>query len=47
MEIKKINTERQAPANHGTRPESFDEFIGQEDIKGILQTAIDSAKKRK
>ncbi|MEI6425861.1 MAG: AAA family ATPase [Candidatus Absconditabacteria bacterium] len=46
MEIKKINTERQAPANHGPRPISFEEFIGQEDIKTVIQTAIDSAKKR-
>ena len=46
MEIKKINTERQAPVNHGPRPDSFVDFIGQEDIKNVLQTAIDSAKKR-
>ena len=46
MEIKKINTERQAPANNWPRPVSFEEFIGQEDIKTVIQTAIDSAKKR-
>lgn len=47
MEIKKINTETQAPLNNGNRPGDFNEFIGQEHIKDVLKTAIDSAKKRK
>lgn len=47
MEIKKINTETQAPISNGHRPGDFDEFIGQDHIKGVIKTAIDSAKKRK
>lgn len=33
--------------NHTGRPDTFDEFIGQEHIKGVVKTAIDSWKKRK
>lgn len=47
MEIKKISTDTQAPLNNGHRPGDFNEFIGQDHIKSVLQTAIDSAKKRK
>lgn len=48
MEIKKINTEKIVDLNdNGHRPDSFDWVIGQEHIKWVLKTAIDSAKKRK
>lgn len=33
--------------NHTGRPDTFDEFIGQEHIKGVVKTAIESWKKRK
>jgi len=33
--------------SHSWRPDTFDEFIGQEHIKGVVKTAIDSWKKRK
>ncbi len=33
--------------NHTGRPDNFDEFIGQEHIKDVVKTAIDSWKKRK
>lgn len=33
--------------NHTWRPDTFDEFIGQEHIKGVVKTAIDSWKIRK
>jgi len=47
MEIKKINTEKLININGTHRPISFDEFIGQEHIKNVLKTAIESGKKRK
>ncbi len=47
MEIKKINTDKLLQINHTGRPDTFDEFIGQEHIKGVVKTAIDSGKKRK
>lgn len=46
MEIKKIWLETLSAPISAQRPESFDIFIGQEPIKAILETAIDSAKKR-
>jgi Holliday junction resolvasome RuvABC ATP-dependent DNA helicase subunit len=46
MEVKKINTDTIIEVEEGFRPESFDSFVGQEHIKRVLQTAIDSAKKR-
>jgi len=47
MEIKKINTDKLLNINHSGRPDTFEEFIGQEHIKSIVKTAIDSGKKRK
>lgn len=47
MEVKKINTDKLLNINHTGRPDTFDEFIGQEHIKDIVKTAIDSWKKRK
>jgi Holliday junction DNA helicase RuvB len=46
MEVKKINTETLIETSDSFRPESFDSFVGQEYIKRVLQTAIDSAKER-
>ncbi|MFZ2150646.1 MAG: AAA family ATPase [Candidatus Absconditicoccaceae bacterium] len=46
MEIKKINTEKLLDLNKHPRPSNFEEFIGQEHIKGVLKTAIQSAQKR-
>jgi Holliday junction DNA helicase RuvB len=47
MEIKKINTDKLININHTGRPDKFDDFIGQEHIKGVVQTAIQSGKVRK
>ncbi len=47
MEIKKINTDKLLNISHSWRPDTFDEFIGQEHIKGVVKTAIESWKKRK
>jgi len=47
MEVKKINTDKLLNINHTWRPDTFDEFIGQEHIKGVVKTAIDSWKIRK
>lgn len=47
MEVKKINTDKLLNISHSWRPDTFDEFIGQEHIKGVVKTAIDSGKKRK
>lgn len=46
MEIKKIDTNTQKQTILATRPDSFDDFVGQSHIKKMLQTAITSAKKR-
>ena len=46
MEIKKIDTTTQKQTILATRPDSFDDFVGQSHIKKMLQTAIISAKKR-
>jgi len=47
MEIKQINTTNQNPLKSGPqRPLSFDEFIGQEGIKTVLETAIASSEKK-
>lgn len=46
MEIKKINTEKLLDLNKHPRPHNFEEFIGQEHIKWVLKTAIQSAQKR-
>lgn len=45
MEIKKITTWKKSN-NIEKRPENFKEFVWQEDIKKILETAIESWKKR-
>ena len=42
MEIKKISTDKLIQISHSGRPDTFDEFIGQEHIKEIVKTAIDS-----
>lgn len=47
MEIKKINTDKLLNINLSWRPDTFDEFIGQEHIKAVVKTAIESGKKRK
>ncbi|MDR0608368.1 MAG: AAA family ATPase [Candidatus Peribacteria bacterium] len=46
MEIKKIDTTQLTEPNGQTRPETFSDFIGQEQIKKMLKTAIGSAQKR-
>lgn len=46
MEIKKINTDKLLNINTHQRPNSFEEFIGQEHIKWVVKTAIESSKKR-
>ena len=47
MEVKKINTDKLLNINSHARPDNFEDFIGQEHIKGVVKTAIDSGKKRK
>lgn len=47
MEVKKINTDKLLNIHSSTRPDTFDEFIGQNHIKEIIKTAIESGKKRK
>ncbi len=47
MEIKKISTDKLIQISHSGRPDTFEEFIGQEHIKKIVKTAIESGKKRK
>lgn len=44
MEIKKINIETKKDDGGTMRPGSLADFIGQDEIKRILQTAINSAK---
>jgi len=46
MEIKKIWLKTCETSFVSQRPETFDQFIGQEPIKSVLATAIDSAQKR-
>ncbi len=46
MEIKKISIETKQEAQIGTRPSLLKEFVGQEEIKRILHTAVSSAKQR-
>ena len=46
MEIKKIDTTTQKQTILATRPDNFDDFVGQSHIKKMLQTAITSAQKR-
>jgi len=46
MEIKKIDTTKQEKTVLATRPDNFDDFVWQNQIKKMLQTAIWSAKKR-
>ena len=47
MEVKKINTDKLLNISHSWRPDNFEDFIGQEHIKDVVKTAIDSWKKRK
>jgi len=47
MEVKKINTDKLLNIHSSARPDTFDEFIGQNHIKEIIKTAIESGKKRK
>ncbi len=46
MEIKKISLQTDTSALLSQRPASFSQFVGQEPIKSVLATAIDSAQKR-
>jgi Holliday junction resolvasome RuvABC ATP-dependent DNA helicase subunit len=46
MEIKKIDTTQITTPSPQTRPETFSDFVGQEQIKKMLKTAIGSAQKR-
>lgn len=46
MEIKKIDTTQLTNSSPQTRPDTFSDFIGQEQIKKMLKTAIGSAQKR-
>lgn len=46
MEVKKISTETNDTVVAWHRPEDFDAFVGQEQIKEVLRTAISSAHKR-
>jgi hypothetical protein len=46
MEIKRITTTSQTSSPASQRPTDFDTFIGQEPIKAVLKTAIESAKLR-
>lgn len=47
MEIKKISPQTDTSALLNQRPTNFSQFVGQEPIKSVLATAIDSAQKRK
>ena len=46
MEIKKISLQTDASVLLSQRPTSFSQFVGQDAIKAVLATAIDSAQKR-
>lgn len=46
MEIKKIDTTQTTQQKLGIRPTCFEDFVGQEQIKKMLKTAIGSAQKR-
>ncbi|UFX82552.1 Holliday junction branch migration DNA helicase RuvB [Candidatus Absconditicoccus praedator] len=47
MEVKKISSEKNKnKLKSNYRPEEFEEFIGQEEIKKVLKTAVKSAHKR-
>ena len=37
MEVKKINTDILIEINENIRPDSFDSFVGQEQIKKVLE----------
>lgn len=47
MQIKKIDTTTIVETRIGYRPRNFSEFIGQEDITRVIQTAITSTRKSK
>ena len=46
MEVKRISTTSQNTVSGSQRPVDFESFIGQEPIKAVLKTAIESAKLR-
>jgi Holliday junction resolvasome RuvABC ATP-dependent DNA helicase subunit len=46
MEVKKISIETDTTSLLSQRPEAFTDFVGQDPIKAVLATAIDSAQKR-
>ena len=46
MEVKKISVDKLIDISQWRRPNDFDDFIGQEHIKEVVQTTIDSAQKR-
>lgn len=43
MDISLINISQRLPTTHTQRPHAFGDFVGQEHIKKVLQTAITSA----
>ena len=46
MEVKKINIDTIQPEDESFRPDTFENFIGQEHIKSVLHTAMESAETR-
>ena len=46
MEVKRISTTSQNTVSGSQRPVDFESFVGQEPIKAVLKTAIESAKLR-
>ena len=46
MEVKRISTTSQNTVSGSQRPVDFESFVGQEPIKAVLRTAIESAKLR-
>ncbi len=46
MEIKKIDTSQTTAQKAVSRPLCFEDFVGQDQVKKILKTAIGSAQKR-
>jgi Holliday junction resolvasome RuvABC ATP-dependent DNA helicase subunit len=46
MEIKKINIDTIQLEDESFRPDTFENFIGQEHIKSVLRTAMESAETR-
>ncbi len=46
MEVKKISTDQNTDNQKTFRPETFQEFIGQDNIKKVLKSSISSAQQR-